>query len=98
MCICNIKIITFINSTATADTLKIEATGNKVEVGENIKLTGNVTGASIKASGSAIKSLNASNNVVTVKGTVHGDIAAVKFDNNSQDVAAGTARVLKVKL
>ena len=81
----------FINSTATANTLKIVATGNTVEVGENIKLTGDVAGASIKASGSALQSLNASNNSVTVKGKVTGNVAAVTYDKVSGALGSNVA-------
>ncbi len=79
----------YVNSSVkTANGLTIEATGNKVEVGENVQLTGDVAGASITASGSAIKSLNASGNSVVVKGTVSGSIAAVTYDKASSALAA----------
>ncbi len=79
----------YVNSSVkTADGLTIVATGNKVEVGEKVQLTGDVAGASITASGSAIKSLNASGNSVVVKGTVSGSIAAVTYDKASSALAA----------
>ena len=79
----------YVNSSVkTADGLTIVATGNTVEVGENVQLTGDVAGASITASGSAIKSLNASGNSVVVKGTVSGSIAAVTYDKASSALAA----------
>ncbi|MDT3664275.1 MAG: hypothetical protein ROM54_12310, partial [Anaerobiospirillum sp.] len=75
-----------------ANSVTLTATGNSVTVGNNVTVSTDegLAGAYISASGSAIQSLKASNNVVTVKGTVHGDIAAVKFDKNSQNVASGT--------
>ena len=78
----------------TESSLNLTATGNKVTVGKNVTLTlddesGVLAGAHVLASGSAIKSLKASNNSVEIEGTVHGDVAAFMLDDKDGTVAAG---------
>ena len=78
----------------TASSLNLTATGNKVTVGKNVTLTlddedGVLAGAHVLASGSAIKSLKASNNSVAIEGIVHGDVAAFMLDDKDGTVAAG---------
>ena len=78
----------------TKSSLNLTATGNKVTVGKNVTLTlddegGVLAGAHVLASGSAIKSLKASNNSVAIEGTVHGDVAAFMLDDKDGTVAAG---------
>ena len=83
----------YVNSSVkTADGLTIVATGNKVTVGKNVTLTldddGVLAGAHVLASGAAIQSLKASNNSVSIAGTVHGDVAAFKLKSTNGTVEA----------
>ena len=75
------------NSANTTGDVTLKATGNSVTIDKNIKLTlsgadAAVAGAYISASGSALSSLDASDNTVTIAGSVSGDVTAVKFVNN----------------
>ena len=75
------------NSANTTGDVTLKATGNSVTIDKNIKLTlsgadAAVAGAYISASGSALSSLDASDNTVTIAGSVTGDVTAVKFVNN----------------
>ena len=74
------------NSANTTGDVTLKATGNSVTIGKNIELTlsgsgAAVAGAYISASGSALSRLDASDNTVTIAGSVSGDVTAVKFDN-----------------
>ena len=61
-----------------ANSVTLTATGNSVNVGKNVTVSTDegLAGAYISASGSALNSVDASNNSVSIAGTVHGDVAA----------------------
>ena len=61
-----------------ANSVTLTATGNSVTVGNNVTVSTDegLAGAYISASGSALNSVDASNNSVSIAGTVHGDVAA----------------------
>ena len=56
---------------------------NSVEIGANIKITGNIMGAYLKAQDGKIESLVAQGNSVTVAGEVEGDVRAVTLASGS---------------
>ena len=70
----------YINNTNNADKVDLTVTGNSLEIGAGANVTAtNIAGAVVVASGSQLNSLDASNNSVSVAGTVSGDIKAVLF-------------------
>ena len=70
-----------VNKVSDAATVDLTLTDNSVSVGKNVEVTqsgysGAIAGAYLMASGSALNSVDASNNSVSIAGTVHGDVAA----------------------
>ena len=61
--------------------LVISATGNSINVGTAVSVTGDVVGASVNASGSKIATMSLNDNSVSVAGKVVGNIKAVSFTN-----------------
>ena len=61
--------------------LVISATGNSINVGTAVSVTGDVVGASVSASGSKIATMSLNDNSVSVAGKVVGNIKAVSFTN-----------------
>ena len=74
-----------------ANSVTLTATGNSVNVGKNVTVSTDdgLAGAYISASGSALNSVDASNNSVSIAGTVHGDVAAFMLKSTNGTVAAG---------
>ena len=76
---------------ATGDpSVSLMLTGNSVKVGKHVTVTTDdgLAAVYLEASGSALKQLIASNNSVTIEGAVHGDVAAVLFNNNGGDISS----------
>ena len=70
----------YITNSNQSDKLDLTVTGNSLEIGAGANVTAaNIAGAVVIASGSQLSSLDASNNSVSVAGTVAGDIKAVVF-------------------
>ena len=70
----------YINNTNNSSKVDLTVTGNSLEIGAGANVTAtNIAGAVVVASGSQLNSLDASNNSVSVAGTVSGDIKAVLF-------------------
>ena len=70
----------YVTNSNNADKLELTVTGNSLEIGTGATVTAaNIAGAVVVASGSQLSSLDASNNSVSVAGTVAGDIKAVLF-------------------
>ena len=80
------------NVATDASSVSLNITGNSVSVGKNVTVSTDdgLAGAYISASGSALKSLIASDNSVSIEGTVHGDVAAFKLvDSESSTITSG---------
>ena len=61
--------------------LVISATGNSINVGTAVSVTGDVVGASVSASGDKIATMSLNDNSVSVAGKVVGNVKAVNFTN-----------------
>ena len=69
------------NTYNTDQKLVINATGNSINVGTAVSVTGDVVGASVSASGDKIATLSLNDNSVSVAGKVVGNVKAVNFTN-----------------
>ena len=84
-----------VNKVSDAATVDLTLTDNSVSVGKNVEVTqsgysGAIAGAYLMASGSALNSVDASNNSVSIEGTVHGDVAAFMLVDNGSDPITGS--------
>ena len=73
-----------VNAATDASSVSLTLTGNSVKVGKNVTVAtdGGLAAVYLEASGSALEQLDASDNTVTLAGSVSGDVTAVKFVNN----------------
>ena len=71
--------------------LVISATGNSINVGTAVSVTGDVVGASVSASGDKFATMNLSDNSVSVAGKVVGNVKAVNFSNTASDVSGSVS-------
>ena len=71
-----------VTNNGTANKLVITATGNSIDVGSAVSVTGDVVGASVNASGSKIATMSLNDNSVSVAGKVVGNIKAVSYTNS----------------
>ena len=69
------------NTYNTAQKLVINATGNSIDIGSAVSVTGDVVGASVSASGDKIATMSLNDNSVSVAGKVVGNVKAVNFTN-----------------
>ena len=83
------------NREKTSDKLVITATGNEVNIGQYVSVIGDVTGASVSASGDKIATMSLNDNSVSVAGKVVGNIKAVSYTNSN---AGGSIDAKKNKL
>ena len=80
----------YINNTNNSAKVNLTVTGNSLEIGTGASVTAShVAGAVIAVSGAQLSSLNASNNSVSVAGSVTGDIKTVVFSPVDGSVANG---------
>ena len=74
------------NRENSSDKLVITATGNEVNIGQYVSVIGNVTGASVTASGDKIDSMQLNDNSISIAGKVQGDVRAVVFSKKDGNI------------
>ena len=84
-----------VTNNGTADKLVINATGNSIDIGSAVSVSGDVFGASVSASGDKIATMNLNDNSVSVAGKVVGNVKAVSYTNSN---AGGSIVAKKNKL
>ena len=79
------------NTYNTDQKLVINATGNSIDIGSAVSVSGDVVSASVSASGDKISTMSLNDNSVSVAGKVVGNVKAVNFSNTASDVSGSVS-------